>query len=265
MKTPISYYGGKQSMLKYILPLIPKHKIYAEPFCGGAAVFWAKEPAKIECLNDKNGFVTNFYIQLKTNFEELEKLIDATLYSRNLYRRAMVMYDVPQLFTPLQCAWAFWILTNEGFNNQIGCWQGSHPSAKPAKKTVNKKIDFTRKLTARLDLVQLENKDACELIAGMDSAETFFYIDPPYVGAKQGHYGGYMQDDFNALLSTLADIKGKFLLSSYPNAELTKIAEKQGWWSKEIDLCNSASSTKKKRKTEVLTGNYEIETALKLD
>lgn len=38
MKTPISYYGGKQTLLKHILPLIPSHKLYTEAFCGGAAV-----------------------------------------------------------------------------------------------------------------------------------------------------------------------------------------------------------------------------------
>lgn len=38
MRTPISYYGGKQTMLKHILPLIPPHHIYTEAFCGGAAV-----------------------------------------------------------------------------------------------------------------------------------------------------------------------------------------------------------------------------------
>lgn len=32
MRTPISYYGGKQTMLKHILPLIPSHKIYTEYF-----------------------------------------------------------------------------------------------------------------------------------------------------------------------------------------------------------------------------------------
>lgn len=40
MKTPISYYGGKQSMLTTILPLIPEHSIYVEPFFGGEAVFF---------------------------------------------------------------------------------------------------------------------------------------------------------------------------------------------------------------------------------
>lgn len=38
MKTPITYYGGKQSMLKNILPLIPPHNVYNEPFAGGAAL-----------------------------------------------------------------------------------------------------------------------------------------------------------------------------------------------------------------------------------
>ncbi len=36
-KTPISYYGGKQNMLKHILPIIPKHEIYVEAFFGGGA------------------------------------------------------------------------------------------------------------------------------------------------------------------------------------------------------------------------------------
>ena len=41
-RTPISYYGGKQTMLPHILPLIPEHAIYTEAFFGGGAVFWAK-------------------------------------------------------------------------------------------------------------------------------------------------------------------------------------------------------------------------------
>lgn len=54
MRTPISYYGGKQTMLKHILPLIPSHKIYTEAFCGGAAVLFAKRPSEAEIINDIN-------------------------------------------------------------------------------------------------------------------------------------------------------------------------------------------------------------------
>ena len=45
MKTPTTYYGGKQGVLKDILPLIPEHNTYAEAFAGGVAVLFAKPPA----------------------------------------------------------------------------------------------------------------------------------------------------------------------------------------------------------------------------
>mgnify|MGYP000216877373 CR=1 FL=1 len=51
MKTPITYYGGKQTLLKYLLPLIPQHKLYCEPFFGGGAVFFAKPKSDVEVIN----------------------------------------------------------------------------------------------------------------------------------------------------------------------------------------------------------------------
>jgi DNA adenine methylase len=41
MKTPLTYYGGKQQLSATILKLIPEHKRYVEPFTGGSAVFFA--------------------------------------------------------------------------------------------------------------------------------------------------------------------------------------------------------------------------------
>src|SRR5690554_6619498 len=107
LRTPISYYGGKQNMLPYILPMIPKHKVYVEPFFGKEAVFFAKEPCKVEIINDYNAMVVNFYEQLKTNFQELKQLTEATPYSRQAYKKAMVIYDNPYLFSPVIKAWAF--------------------------------------------------------------------------------------------------------------------------------------------------------------
>lgn len=61
MKTPISFYGGKQKLCSLILDLIPKHILYCEPFVGGGAVFFSKEPSEAEVLNDTNSELINFY------------------------------------------------------------------------------------------------------------------------------------------------------------------------------------------------------------
>lgn len=88
MKTPISYYGGKQSLVKDILPLFPEHKIYVEPFFGGGAVYWSKEPVQCEIVNDVNMNIVNFYEVLKHSYFDLRKKVEATLHSRETYKKS---------------------------------------------------------------------------------------------------------------------------------------------------------------------------------
>ncbi|MDR1455503.1 MAG: DNA adenine methylase, partial [Tannerella sp.] len=95
-KTPITYYGGKQKMLGIILPLVPEHKIYTEAFFGGGAVFWAKEPARVEFINDYDGEVINFYKILKTDFPALRCKIDLTLHSEFQQKQAKAIYLHPE-------------------------------------------------------------------------------------------------------------------------------------------------------------------------
>jgi DNA adenine methylase len=119
LKTPISYYGGKQSLLPVILPLIPEHHLYCEPFCGGAAVFWAKEHSEVEVINDLNSEVINFYATMQTQFEALYELIQATLQSRKQHSDAGVIYKNPHLFSNVDRAWAFWVQCNQSFSAKI--------------------------------------------------------------------------------------------------------------------------------------------------
>jgi DNA adenine methylase len=71
MKTPLTYYGGKQQLAKTILSLISEHRLYCEPFVGGGAVFFAKPPADVEVINDTNGEIVNFYAVLQRDFAAL--------------------------------------------------------------------------------------------------------------------------------------------------------------------------------------------------
>lgn len=256
-RTPISYYGGKQTMLPHILPLIPEHTIYTEAFFGGGAVFWAKPKVKTEIINDFNANVYTFYKVLQTRFDELKTLIERSIISREAYKAALVIYHAPFAFTEVQQAWAFWYATNFGFSHAISNCRIT-TNAKSATALTNRIATFTDTYSARLQSVQIDNNDATEVIARHDTPSTFHYVDPPYVGAKQGHYGGYEQEHFNELLATLTNVKGKFLLSSYPNDELIKYTKQYGWHQKKLPLHLGSSSTKGRKRIEVLTANYSI-------
>jgi len=122
MNSPITYWGGKKIMARHIVPLIPAHTTYVEPFFGGGAIYFLKTPSEVEVINDTNRFVVNFFQQIKANFDSLQIEVQTTPHSRSLYKDALVMYDNPHLFTDLQRAWAFWILCNEGYAGKIGSW-----------------------------------------------------------------------------------------------------------------------------------------------
>lgn len=256
IKTPITYYGGKQQMLHIILPLMPAHTTYVEPFCGGGAVFFAKERAKNEVINDTNREVINFYEVTKTNFEELKVLVNKTLHSRKQHANAKVIYENPDMFSKIERAWAFWLLSSQSMFGIIGnSWSTGKSDNKVANKVFNAKSNFVLELSQRFDKVQIECRDALDVIKAKDSLETFHYIDPPYYNANMGHYAGYTKQDFEELLLLLSCIKGKFLLSSYPCPVLRESIKKFGWSTKEYDLYSPASQGKK-RKKEVLTSNY---------
>ena len=249
-------------MTKYILPLIPKHTSYVEPFLGGGAVFWAKEPSPVEVLNDYNSHVMNFYAVLQTDFETLNQLVQTTLHSRSTHKAASAMYHMPELFTPLQRAWAFWVVTSQGFSSCIGGWSYSR-SNKKSKTIVNKKKQWNEELSERLEYVTLECRDALKVIEKWDAEDTFFYIDPPYIGAHQGHYSGYTDDDFQQLLEILASLKGMFLLSSYQSDMLQSFTTANNWSTQMIEKPLTASKASqsgntRKTKIEVLTMNYTL-------
>ena len=153
MKTPLSYYGGKQQLASAILGMIPEHRIYCEPFSGGAAVFFAKEPSKVEIINDWNGELINFYEVLKKDFPALEKEIESSLHSRRQHRQARVVYDNPDMFDRIKRAWALWVLANCSFGSKLNGGYAYDHRGTNSKKIANKRADFTADYASRLQRV----------------------------------------------------------------------------------------------------------------
>lgn len=262
-KTPISYYGGKQQLVNKLLPMIPPHRIYCEPFFGGGALFFAKQPSYLEVINDINDNLINFYIQLQNNFDDLQRLIQATLSSESIYRWAKSVYNGTEPADQLHRAFATWIVCNDSFMcTPSGSWKWDNGTDQSHHGRVYEHLrrNFCPWLQQRLATVQISCRDALLVIQQRDTPDTFFYLDPPYPNTDQAHYSGYTSDDLGQLLDTLRQIKGKFLLSNYDAPILHQYATQENWQLISISM-NKCATNKYQRatKTECLLSNYTLQ------
>ena len=258
MKTPISYYGGKQTMLKHILPLIPSHKMYTESFCGGAAVLFAKHPVNAEIINDLNMDLTIFYWMAKVNYAELKNEIEKTLHSRDIHAHAAHILNYSQFFTQAQRAWAVWVLCKISFSSMLDGTFGYDFSGGMPKKLSNAKNDFTEYLCSRLENVTIENRDALEVISCYDNPDAFHFVDPPYVNSDCGHYeGSFNEQNLEDLLKLLENIKGKFMLTMFPLPMIEEYANSNHWTIHSVERTISASKTNRRKQEEWIVCNYD--------
>ena len=66
----LKWVGGKRQLLDSINPLIPECSTYYEPFIGGGAVLFGRQPNKA-VINDSNEELINVYRMIKEEPEEL--------------------------------------------------------------------------------------------------------------------------------------------------------------------------------------------------
>ncbi len=252
MKTPITYWGGKQQLVSRILPLIPQHRQYNEPFFGGGALYFAKEQSEIEFINDLNGEMINFYTVLKRKFPELREEVECTLHSEFQHRQAKDIYSDPLRHKDVLRAWAVWMLSKQSIYSILTNSWRVEIDRNSAKQFQWSKECFTFAYARRLEATSIFSRDALSVIRATDTPTTFHYLDPPYFNSDCGHYKGYSEQDFRNLLDLISKIEGKFLLSSYPSSILSEYVEAQNWRTIEVEMPRVAGGTK----TEVLTMNY---------
>jgi len=227
MKTPIRYWGGKGRLAPVIVRLIPKHRVYVEPFTGGGAVLFAKPYPHtfgkvngdyIEVVNDLDGRVTNFYEQLRDNHEELVPKLQLTQDSAREYARCR---DMGEHIPAVERARRFYVRSFQGFamqglNPDGGAW-GRIACRNRALEWMQM-VDRLPEIAARLRPVTVTSEDALACIKKWDAPDAFFYIDPPYVDTDQPYAGTYAEKDWRALVDLLGTIQGSYILSHYPVA-----------------------------------------------
>lgn len=88
LKAPFSYFGGKSKVAPIIWKGLGKVSNYVEPFCGSLAVLLANpDIPKIETVNDKDCFITNFWRAVSADPEGVAKFADLPLHEADMHAR----------------------------------------------------------------------------------------------------------------------------------------------------------------------------------
>lgn len=253
MVGPLSYLGGKNRIARRIIALIPKHTTYVEPFCGGAQVFFHKEPSKVEILNDLNDDVFNFLRACQLHYEELLRYLHYCIVSRRWFNLFEKM--PPETLTDIQRAARFFFLQKNCYGGlivrrsfTISIEDGSNYNP----KTLPELLARTHE---RLLNVQLECLPYEQILQKCDRPSTFFYLDPPYFG-KPYYKFNMVEKDYVEMADRLKQIKGKFLLSLNDTLEVRRIFA--DFNIKTLDMTYSSQRKAGKKYQELLIANYPI-------
>ena len=263
-KIAFGWYGGKFSHLDFILPNIP---LDAQHFCdvfgGSAAVLINRQPAPVETYNDIDSELVNFFRTLRDDSTELIRTISLTPFSREelaraceyepglseLERARRFFVRARQTRTGLaqrssEGRWAHCVLTSRaGMAGAVSRWLGS--------------VDGLAEITLRLQRVQIENAPALDVIQRYDTADTVFYLDPPYVHSARGDTAAYenemSDDEHGELADALSSIRGRAVLSGYRTPLYDRLFA--GW--RRIDAPVRTANSVRQPRRESLWVNFE--------
>ena len=198
--------GGKSHIVLKLVKLVPKHDTYIEPFTGGAALYWKKEPVKLEVLNDLDPEIAFAYKFIRGLDEETINKVKALDWkpSKEKFFR---LRDAPIPSSDLMKFYKFFYVH---FNSY-----GGTRKTYGYKKMEPKCFDKYLKYSARMKNTKIFNDDYGKVIRRFDSPETFIYLDPPYPNEWPGYTGtkAWGEKDVKRLYEILKSCKAKWLLS----------------------------------------------------
>lgn len=263
VNSPFKWAGGKSRLRKFIVPIIPPHSCYVEPFSGAAWVLFGKPPSDVEILNDIDQELVTFFRVVKEKPEELMASFEWELVSRAEFTR-LAELDTSQL-TDVQRAHRFYYLIMAGWGGeanyprfQTSVSDGGHGNRLiGAIKTLHQRI---KPVHDRLKTVIIENLSWEKCIDRYDTDKTVMYIDPPYPG-NGVNYKHNIKDweTHQRLADRLAAAQCKWILSSYDTAEVR--AMYPGYHTVSIQSYSGMETKKKSQERvlnkEILVTNFE--------
>lgn len=193
----ISYYGGKHEMAEKLINWMPDHANYMEPFAGGLAVFFKKQKASWNAVNDYDKDIANlYYICSRPDlFEDFERRVFFLVQSRDIYDiiRTRITKQKTKIRIPnIERAAEYFFYIRTSFNNRPGTSLGT--SVTKWNTGILEKVAWGRK---KLDGVIIENLDVNKFIDKYHKKPSaMWFFDPPYWVANDTNYYGHVFSNY---------------------------------------------------------------------
>lgn len=223
----LNYIGSKARMSEALSSIIPKDcNIYAELFCGSAALALNSRSFDVKILNDANPHIANFWA-VATNPETRTNLlqrIQEIEYSKSLFEEAKQRKELHGAKRADKIDWAVdtFILNSQSYNASGEYWV--YRDAEKYKKNLTDIFglplafkalegqDFRVYNTNALDCMEQEHL--------LQNERAFIFLDPPYLEDLRSDTKLYEVDmpdvrDHIKLLKAIKNAKAKILLSGY--------------------------------------------------
>lgn len=210
-KSPFRYPGGKAFLLPELRQAIrncgAEITQYAEPFAGGAGAAIGLLSAKVVRnihLNDADPRIYSaWYAMLHRNDEFKRRLIETPLTMESWKACHKIASDPESHLDELELGFATYFLNR---TNRSGIIIGGGPIGGYGQKskwkidaryyldTMLTRIDWIGRQAARISISNLDAEDFIRQFDPRRAKGTFFFIDPPYVGAGARLYLNTMDE-----------------------------------------------------------------------
>lgn len=151
--------GGKSKLVKKLLPHVPPHSTYVEPFLGSGALFFAKEGSTREILNDLDKSIVKLHKQIQRR-KSLTCELKNNKGKFNRLKNKKTRDPCEELYVT---------------KNSFGCQKKHFYPKIKGKQNFDKQIE-------RLKGAEIHNEDFRKTLKRTRSKDSFAYLDPPYDG-----------------------------------------------------------------------------------
>lgn len=205
----------------WILEHLPAHRIYVEPYAGGASVLLRKPRVHAEIYNDLDGEITNLFRVLRSTTEgrELVRQVRYTPFARREYEQAFQPAgdSIEQARrTLIKAAMGF---GSNSIHKRTGFRSGFTRNGQVPAGDWSRLPPALEQIIERLRGVIIEERPAAHVIQQYDTPQTLHYVDPPYPHSTRGDDSRYRcemtDDEHRELGGVLRSVRGMVVISGY--------------------------------------------------